>query len=214
MTADAWQPVDFLAEFRERETCLREVTELLKEKAQCETGKLWAHHLPFIVDALGFFQGLLQDEIDHFGEWRYHEFQPDEVLDFIDEDLDKLAIWLCRMTNTSLPNGANGMSDMEGKMTRVGASEWSRGDASDIDGQTDRSNGAFGKSDIEGKAAKVAARERGKRTSFKWAGAHESMRAANEFQIIKTSKPPSPQFAAVTRVKERPGFPIATDLKR
>jgi hypothetical protein len=99
------------------------VTELLKEKAQSETGKLWAHHLPRMVDALDFFQGLLQDEIDHLGEWRYHEFQPDEVLDFIDEDLDKLAIWLCRMTNTSLPNGANGMSDMEGKVTRVGARE-------------------------------------------------------------------------------------------
>jgi hypothetical protein len=103
MTADAWEPVDFLTEFRERETCLREVIELLKEKAQSETGKLWAHHLPGMVDALGFFQGLLQDEIDHFGEWRYHEFQPDEVLDFIDEDLDELAIWLCRMTNTSRP---------------------------------------------------------------------------------------------------------------
>jgi hypothetical protein len=103
MTADAWEPMDFLAEFRERETCLREVIELLKEKAQSETGKLWAHHLPRMVDAVGFFQGLLREEIDNFGEWRYHEFQPDEVLDFIDEDFDKLAIWLCRMTNTSLP---------------------------------------------------------------------------------------------------------------
>ena len=103
MTADAWEPIDFLAEFRERETSLREVAELLKEKAQCETGKLWAHHLPRIVDALGFFQGLLHDEIDHFGEWRCHEFQPDEVLDFIDEDLDKLSQWLSRMTNTPLP---------------------------------------------------------------------------------------------------------------
>jgi len=103
MTADAWEPVDFLAEFRERQNCLLEVTELLTENAQCETGKLWAHHLPRIVDALDFFQGLLQDEIDHFEEWRYHEFQPDEVLDIIDEDLDKLTIWLCRMTNTSLP---------------------------------------------------------------------------------------------------------------
>jgi len=103
MTADAWEPVDLLAEFRERETCLREVTELLKKKAQSETGKMWAHHLPRIVDALGFFQSLLQDEIDHFGEWRYHEFQLDEVLDFVDEDLDKLAVWLCRMTNTLPP---------------------------------------------------------------------------------------------------------------
>ena len=36
MVNDAWEPINFLAEFRERETCLREVTELLKEKAQCE----------------------------------------------------------------------------------------------------------------------------------------------------------------------------------
>ena len=32
-------------------------------------------------------------------------------------------------------NGATGMSDIEGKATRAGASERSRGDASDIDGQ-------------------------------------------------------------------------------
>src|SRR5207244_9620115 len=35
-------------------------------------------------------------------------------------------------------NGADGISDMEGKVTRVGASEWSRGEASDIAGQTER----------------------------------------------------------------------------
>ena len=103
MTADVWEPVDYLGEFRRRETCLREVTELLKKRAQCEPNKIWAHHLPRIVDALDFFRGLLQDEIDHFGEWRYHEFQHDEVLDFIDEDLNELTRWLCRMTNTPLP---------------------------------------------------------------------------------------------------------------
>jgi len=32
-----------------------------------------------------------------------------------------------------------GAPSIEGKVTRVGASEWSRGDASDIDGQTERS---------------------------------------------------------------------------
>jgi hypothetical protein len=47
-------------------------------------------------------------------------------------------------------------------MARLPARERSRGDASDIDGQADRSNGAFGKSDIEGKAAMVAASELGK----------------------------------------------------
>ena len=50
---------------------------------------------------------------------------------------------------------STGSASDQGKVTRVGASEWSRGDASDIDGQTERS---------------------------KWAGAHESMRAASEFQ--------------------------------
>jgi hypothetical protein len=54
------------------------------------------------------------------------------------------------------------MSDIQGKAAREAVSEWSRGDASDIDGQTDRSNGAFGKSDIEGKVARVAARKRGR----------------------------------------------------
>jgi hypothetical protein len=55
----------------------------------------------------------------------------------------------------------NEISDMDGEPPRVAASEWSRGDASDIDGQAGRSNGAFGKSDIEGKAAMVAASELG-----------------------------------------------------
>jgi len=41
-------------------------------------------------------------------------------------------------------------------------SERSRGDASDIDGQTERSNGVFGKSDIEGKTAREAATDLGK----------------------------------------------------
>ena len=60
------------------------------------------------------------------------------------------------------------------RSSRAGVSERSRGDASDIDGQTDRSNGAFGKNDIEGKAAMGSGERPGKRTSFKWAGAHES----------------------------------------
>ena len=54
------------------------------------------------------------------------------------------------------------MSDIEGKAARVAARERNCGDASDIDGQTDRSNGAYGKSDIEGKTAREAASELGK----------------------------------------------------
>jgi len=73
-------------------------------------------------------------------------------------------------------NGAFGESDPAAAGPRwVAASERSRGDASDIDGQAERSNGAFGKSDIEGKAAMGSGERAGKRTSFKWAGAHESI---------------------------------------
>ena len=75
-----------------------------------------------------------------------------------------------------------GIAEIEGKATRVGVSEWSRRAAREIDGKTDRSNGAFGKSDIEGKAAMGSGERAGKRTSFKWTGAHESMRATSEFQ--------------------------------
>ncbi len=69
---------------------------------------------------------------------------------------------------------STGSASDQGKVTRVGASEWSRQAARDIDGKTDRSNGAFWKSDIEGKAAMGSGERAGKRTSFKWAGAHES----------------------------------------
>ena len=68
------------------------------------------------------------------------------------------------------------ISDIEGKATRVGASERSGGDACDIDGQTERS---------------------------KWAGAHESTWAANEFQPI-FAKPPNENemLNALRRISE------------
>ena len=62
-------------------------------------------------------------------------------------------------------NGATGMSDMAGKAARVAVEPRERA----------RYNGAFGKSDIEGKAAMGSGERAGTRTSFKWAGAHESI---------------------------------------
>ena len=41
----------------------------------------------------------------------------------------------------------------------------------------------FGKSDIEGKTVREAASELGEGASFKWARAHESMRAAEQVSI-------------------------------
>ena len=46
---------------------------------------------------------------------------------------------LARRFGSLLANGADGISDIEGKAARVAVSEWSRGDASDIDGQTEGS---------------------------------------------------------------------------
>jgi hypothetical protein len=50
-------------------------------------------------------------------------------------------------------------------------------------GKAERPNGAFGKSDIEGKAAMGSGERAGKRTSFKWAGAHESTRGSERVSI-------------------------------
>jgi len=79
-------------------------------------------------------------------------------------------------------NGADGISDIEGKVTRVGASEWSRGHASDIDGQNREVEWSVWekrhrRSNCEGSSERL-----GEVASFKWAGAHESMRATSKFQ--------------------------------
>jgi hypothetical protein len=103
METEAWEPIDFLAELRERAAACAEVIDLLSERAQSEAGRLWAPHLPQIIDAANFFRVLLQDEIDHYGEWRCDGLQPAEVIDFIDEDLDGFTVWLCRMTGTVVP---------------------------------------------------------------------------------------------------------------
>ncbi len=61
------------------------------------------------------------------------------------------------------------MSDIEGKVTRVGASER---------GQRTSFNGANGMSDIEGKVTRVGASERGQRTSFNGANGMRDPAAA------------------------------------
>jgi hypothetical protein len=101
MTADQEEPVDYLADYREREAACSEIIELLKEKSVSDEA-LWTPHLPQMIGAVEYYQDLLRDEIEHFGEWRYHECDHDELLDFIDEDLDRLGYWLARMTNTQL----------------------------------------------------------------------------------------------------------------
>ena len=67
------------------------------------------------------------------------------------------------------------MSDMEGKVTRVGA-RWSRGDASDIDGQTER---------------------------LQWAGAHESKRGQRtSFKKLEPARTPRRAIAQVQQIRE------------
>src|SRR5262245_8752031 len=88
---------------------------------------------------------------------------------------------------TDRSNGASGTSDIEGKVTRVGASER---------GQQTSFNGALGKvthlrqgysaPSIEGKAAMGSGERAGKRGSFKWAGAHEAMGKRASFKIPRS----------------------------
>jgi len=86
------------------------------------------------------------------------------------------------MSNSLLANGADGISDIEGKaVTGSGEQAETRasfngapGDASDIVGQAERLNGAFGKSDTEGKPARGSSERVGQGASFKRAGANES----------------------------------------
>jgi hypothetical protein len=99
-----WEPEDYLQQVMEREATCTEVMELIQDKARLDSSKNWAHHLPQILNAVDFFRELCRDEIEHYGEWRYHGFQIDEVIDFIDEDLDELTKWICRMTNTPPPD--------------------------------------------------------------------------------------------------------------
>jgi len=73
----------------------------------------------------------------------------------------------CGRATYTFPRGVSritrrGLLINDNRMSNTLVREWSRGDASGIDGQTDRSNGAFGKSDIEGKTAREAANELGK----------------------------------------------------
>jgi hypothetical protein len=74
------------------------------------------------------------------------------------------------------------------------ACEWSRGAASDMDGQAERPNGAFGKSDIEGKAVMVVASELG------------SERVSNEREPMSQSSSPraSLQCTQASRRRLRP----------
>lgn len=97
------EPQKYLQQLREREATCTEVMELIKDRSRWESSTNWAHHLPQILDAIDFFRDLCRDEIEHYGEWRYHGFQLDEVIDFIDEDLEELTTWICRMTDTQPP---------------------------------------------------------------------------------------------------------------
>src|SRR6266478_6676779 len=75
------------------------------------------------------------------------------------------------------------------KSAREAMSERSRGDASDIDGQNREVEWSFWEKRHRRQSREGSGEEAGMRPSFKWAGAHESARAANEFQIVEDNQP-------------------------
>ena len=102
MRAETREPIDYLAEFRERATLCREVISLLTVQAGANDGCPCLPHIPQMIDAIDYLRGLSEDEIEHFGEWRYHELQHDQILDFIDEEIDRVGAWVCRMAGAEI----------------------------------------------------------------------------------------------------------------
>jgi hypothetical protein len=64
-------------------------------------------------------------------------------------------------------------------------------------------NGADGKSDIEGKAAMGSGERAGKRTSFKWAGAHESIGKRTSFNAMEPTEDQPGAEHDQTKVQEQ-----------
>jgi hypothetical protein len=91
------------------------------------------------------------------------------------------------------------------------ACEWSRGAASDIDGQAERPNGAFGKSDIEGKAPMVVASELG---SERVSNERERMRQSSSPCASLVSEPFSGRNSEMNYVTCRYPFLDLTDRRR
>ena len=71
--------------------------ELLHDTAACDRSRYWRPHLPEISNAVRAFGDRCRSEAKEFGSWRADGLEPDEVLQRVREQGQRLIDWLQRM---------------------------------------------------------------------------------------------------------------------
>ena len=71
--------------------------ELLQETVACDRSRNWRPHLAQIVNAVRAFGDRCRNESQEFHSWRADGLEPDEVLEGVREQGQRLVDWLNRM---------------------------------------------------------------------------------------------------------------------
>ena len=71
--------------------------DLLNETVECERSRYWRPHFPQIVKAVRAFGDRCRGESEEFGSWRADGLQPDDVVQDVREQGQRLVDWLNRM---------------------------------------------------------------------------------------------------------------------
>src|SRR5881275_322386 len=90
-----------------------------------------------------------------------------------------------RECKSARPGASTGSASDQGKAVRLAASEWSRGNASDMDGQNREVEWSFWEKRHRRQSREGSGEEAGTRPSFKWAGAHESKLGSKRVSIAR-----------------------------
>lgn len=97
---DATEPLDV----QELRHCLAEwaaissrMIELLHDTVDCDRSRYWRPHFTQIVSAVSAFGDRCRAESQEFGSWRAEGLDPDDVLQSVREQGQRLVDWLQRM---------------------------------------------------------------------------------------------------------------------
>ena len=71
--------------------------DLLYETVQCERARYWRPHFAQIVNAVSAFGDRCRSELEEFDTWRADGLEPDDVLQDVREQGQRLVDWLHRI---------------------------------------------------------------------------------------------------------------------
>ena len=71
--------------------------DLLHETVDCERSRYWRPHFAQIVKAVRAFGDRCRSEAEEFGSWRADGLEPDDVVQRVREQGQRLVDWLNRM---------------------------------------------------------------------------------------------------------------------